>query len=142
VLQRIKKIELHVIQFKLFNKKLTGGKCHNFNLLKKSKLPISSGTQIFIDSGYQGILNFYPNSIQLPHKNTKFHKLSPSQKTANRFISKHRILLRIFLLLLKNLKSFLVNIDLDLNSFLYVLICLLLSLISNLTSSYAGDLIE
>ena len=66
------------------------GKCHDFNLLKKSKLPISSSTQIFIDSGYQGILNFYPNS-KLPHKNTKFHKLSPSQKAENRFISKHRI---------------------------------------------------
>ena len=64
------------------------GKCHNFDLLKKSKLPISSSTQIFIDSGCQGVLNFYPNS-KLPHKNTKFYKLSPSQKAENRFISKH-----------------------------------------------------
>ena len=79
------------------------GKCHDFNLLKKSKLPISSSTQIFIDSGYRGILNFYPNS-KLPHKNTKFRKLSPSQKAENRFISKHRIFIENIFASIKKFK--------------------------------------
>ena len=77
------------------------GKYHDFNLLKKSKLPISSSTQIFIDSGYQGILNFYPYS-----KNTKFRKLSPSQKAENRFISKHRIFIENIFASIKKFKIF------------------------------------
>ena len=81
------------------------GKCHDFNLLKKSKLPISSHTPIFIDSGYQGIFNFYPNS-KLPHKNTKFHKLSSSQKAENCFISKHRIFIENIFASIKKFKIF------------------------------------
>ena len=81
------------------------GKCHDFNLLKKSKLPISTQTQIFMDSGYQGALNFYPNS-KTPHKNTKVHKLSLSQKAENRFISKHRIFIENIFASIKKFKIF------------------------------------
>ena len=55
--------------------------------------------------GYQGILNFYPNS-NLPHKKTKFHKLSLSQKTEDRFISKHRIFIENIFASIKIFKIF------------------------------------
>ena len=50
-------------------------------------------------------MNFYPNS-KLPNKNTKFHKLSPSQKTENRFFSKHRIFIENIFASIKKFKIF------------------------------------
>ena len=69
---------------------ISKGKCHDFNMFKKSRLGILSDIQVIVDSGYQGISHYHKNS-KTPIKSSKNHKLSPKEKQYNRSISKKRI---------------------------------------------------
>ena len=66
------------------------GKTHDFNLFKRSKLPINRNIKAKLDSGYQGIYNFHKNS-KIPKKKTKLHPLTKEDKANNHKISKQRI---------------------------------------------------
>jgi len=66
------------------------GSQHDFSLFKGSRSVMLAHICTFADSGYQGILDWHPNS-QTPAKKSKLHPLTQEQKANNREISKERI---------------------------------------------------
>ena len=70
--------------------KSTHGKCHDFTLLKNSKIKIDPSIKIITDSGYQGIKKLYENA-ELPKKKSKKHPLTKEEKNKNREISRRRV---------------------------------------------------
>ena len=66
------------------------GKKHDFNLYKKSKVHAKPNTKITTDTAFIGIKKIHANS-ELPHKNSKNHKLTKEQKKENRRISSERV---------------------------------------------------
>ena len=70
--------------------KVSEGKQHDFNLFKRSRLPINRKTKAETDSGYQGIKGIHPNS-EHPKKKPKNGDLTAEEKAENRRISQNRI---------------------------------------------------
>jgi len=70
--------------------KTSEGKQHDFNLFKRSRLPINRGTKAETDSGFQGIKKIHPNA-EHPKKKPKNGELTVEEKTENRRISRSRI---------------------------------------------------
>lgn len=68
----------------------SNGKKHDFKLFKESKIHIKENTEIYGDSGYQGLQEIIANS-SIPKKATKKNKLTKSEKKNNHEISKKRI---------------------------------------------------
>lgn len=68
------------------------GTCHDFQLFKQSRSIVAEHICILADAGYQGLASLHSNS-QTPGKKSKLHPLSAEQKTANRKLSKKRILI-------------------------------------------------
>ena len=68
------------------------GSCHDFQLFKHSRSSVAEHICILADAGYQGLASLHANS-RTPAKKSKLHPLSPEQKTANRKLSKKRILI-------------------------------------------------
>jgi transposase len=66
------------------------GSKHDFSLFKDSRSVMSAHICTLADSGYQGILDWHPNS-QTPAKKSKLHPLTKEQKARNREISRKRI---------------------------------------------------
>jgi hypothetical protein len=66
------------------------GRTHDFKLLKKCKLRIQKKLKKYADSGYQGILKLYPNSLT-PIKKPKDRELTKEEKQYNRTLAKIRI---------------------------------------------------
>ncbi len=66
------------------------GSKHDFSLFKDSRSVIPAHICALADSGYQGILDWHPNS-RTPAKKTKLHPLTKEQKARNREISRKRI---------------------------------------------------
>jgi len=67
------------------------GKCHDFRLFKESKLRCQPRTDIWVDSGYQGIQTVHANS-RLPHKRRKQCQLTAEQRQHNRQLACDRVL--------------------------------------------------
>jgi IS5 family transposase len=74
-------------------------------MFKNSKLRISESIKILADSGFLGIHKIHINS-EIPHKNSKHHKLTKEQKKENKQLAKQRIsiehvnrMMKIFLIL-------------------------------------------
>ncbi|WP_416375224.1 transposase family protein [Spiroplasma poulsonii] len=89
------------------------GKKHDYALFKESKIPILKNTKLIVDSGYQGIQKNH-NNVLIPTKKTKKNSLNKEQKQYNRLVSKKwELLLKIFLLFLKNLKLLQKNIVIE-----------------------------
>jgi len=65
------------------------GTTHDFQILKKSKLPINPHALIKTDKGFIGIKQLYPNA-EVPHKSSKHHPLTKEQKQYNRQLAKER----------------------------------------------------
>ncbi len=65
------------------------GTTHDFQILKNSKLKINRNANIKTDKGFQGIKELYPKS-EVPHKASKYHRLSKEQKQYNRQLAKER----------------------------------------------------
>ena len=68
------------------------GSCHDFQLFKQSRFVVAKQICVLADAGYQGLTSLHSNS-QIPAKKSKLHPLSAEQKTANRKLSKKRILI-------------------------------------------------
>ena len=66
------------------------GKKHDFNLYKKSKTHAKPNTKIMTYTAFIGIKKIHANS-ELPHKNSKNHKLTKEQKKENHRISSERV---------------------------------------------------
>jgi len=66
------------------------GSKHDFSLFKDSRSAMSAHICTLADSGYQGILDWHPNS-RTPAKKSKLHPLTKEQKARNREISRERI---------------------------------------------------
>ncbi len=66
------------------------GSRHDFQLFKQSRSIVADHVCILADAGYQGLTSLHANS-QTPAKKSKRHPLSAEQKTANRTLSKKRI---------------------------------------------------
>lgn len=66
------------------------GRTHDFTLLKQARLRISQKLKTYADSGYQGILKLYPNSLT-PIKKPRKRELTKAQKRHNRELAKIRI---------------------------------------------------
>jgi len=66
------------------------GSKHDFSLFKDSRSGMSAHICTLADSGYQGILDWHPNS-RTPVKKSKLHPLTKEQKARNREISRERI---------------------------------------------------
>ena len=66
------------------------GRTHDFRLLKQSRLRITQQLTTYADSGYQGILTLYPNSLT-PIKKPRNRALTKAQKQYNRELAKIRI---------------------------------------------------
>jgi transposase len=67
-----------------------GGKVHDFELFKRSKVEFSESACCLADSGYQGIQKLHPNS-QTPRKKSKHHPLTSEEKAQNRALARQRI---------------------------------------------------
>jgi hypothetical protein len=68
------------------------GKMHDFNLFKKSRLPLRKETALEVDLGYQGVKNIHSNS-EIPSKNYKAKPLSEDEKELNKVKSSSRIII-------------------------------------------------
>ena len=66
------------------------GAIHDFELFKRNLKLVPLGAFILADKGYQGIYNFYPQSL-LPLKAKKRSKLNVILKAYNQEINKRRI---------------------------------------------------
>ncbi len=68
------------------------GSCHDFQLFKQSRSIVADHICLVADAGYQGLTSLHSKS-QTPAKKSKHHPLNAEQKTANRKLSKKRILI-------------------------------------------------
>lgn len=66
------------------------GRTHDFTLLKRCKLRIVKALKKYADSGYQGILKLYPNSVT-PIKKPRKRELTAEERRYNREVAKVRI---------------------------------------------------
>lgn len=66
------------------------GSVHDFNLFQKSTKGLNDLSKFLADSGYQGILKLFPNSLT-PKKKSKNNPLSNEDKELNHLISSIRI---------------------------------------------------
>lgn len=66
------------------------GRTHDFALLKQCRLRIKHEVKKYADSGYQGILKLYPNSLS-PIKKPRNRELTKKEKRYNRELAKVRI---------------------------------------------------
>lgn len=66
------------------------GRTHDFNLFKKSRLPLLKEILARTDSGFSGIEKYHSNTA-IPQKATWRHKLTPEQKSRNREVSRKRV---------------------------------------------------
>lgn len=66
------------------------GKVHDFELYKRSKLPLHPNTEAVLDLGYIGIKKIHSNS-NIPYKSGKRHPLTKEQKRFNHQHSRRRI---------------------------------------------------
>ena len=66
------------------------GRTHDFTLLKQCKLRIVKELKKYADSGYQGILKLYPNSVT-PIKKPRKRELTAEERRYNRELAKVRI---------------------------------------------------
>jgi hypothetical protein len=73
-------------------KKRKRGKEHDFALFKKTNLKINPEIKLYADTGYLEINKIHSNS-EIPHKNSKNHKLTKEEKRENRELSKKRIII-------------------------------------------------
>ena len=67
------------------------GKTHDFNVLKKSKLPLRKGIKKKLDSGYQGAAHLHANS-ELPKKSSTYRPLTEADKAYNRKLAGERVM--------------------------------------------------
>ena len=66
------------------------GRTHDFALLKQCRLRINKELKKYADSGYQGILKLYPNSLT-PIKKPRNRDLTKEERRYNRALAKIRI---------------------------------------------------
>jgi AraC-like DNA-binding protein len=66
------------------------GRTHDFRLLKQCQLRIKKELKKYADSGYQGLLKLYPNSVT-PIKKPRHRELTKEEKRYNRELAKVRI---------------------------------------------------
>ncbi len=68
------------------------GRTHDFTLLKRARLRILNSLKKYADSGYQGLLKLYANSLT-PIKNPRHRDLTSDEKRDNRELAKIRIVI-------------------------------------------------
>jgi hypothetical protein len=66
------------------------GSCHDFKLFKNSKIKLSVKSEMYVDSGYQGIQDFIEQA-NLPIKKKKNSSLSKEEKQYNKEMSSTRV---------------------------------------------------
>ena len=66
------------------------GQQHDFSVFKNSRLLLHPDVLLLVDSGYQGIHKYHPNST-LPVKKKKGQHLTAEDKAHNKALSKQRI---------------------------------------------------
>lgn len=62
------------------------GNVHDFTIFKNTTEGLSTSLRFLADSGYQGILNYFENSIT-PKKKSKLNPLTDEDKELNKLIS-------------------------------------------------------
>ena len=67
------------------------GKTHDFNMFKKSKLPLRKKTKVEVDSAYQGLQEIHPNS-RIPKRRKPGGQLTKRDRERNRSIVKSRVI--------------------------------------------------
>ncbi len=67
------------------------GKCHDFKLLKSSKVHFAKSTEILTDTGYLGLKKIHSNT-SMPKKKSKKNPLTPKEKKRNKELSSQRVL--------------------------------------------------
>ncbi len=75
---------------KIVSVKTGRGREHDFNLFKRTDLPIHQDTEAIVDSGYTGIQKIHAKS-QIPKKRSKKRPLTNDDKRRNRAISSQRV---------------------------------------------------
>ncbi len=68
------------------------GSKHDFQLFKASQCTLCAQACVLADAGYQGLAELHANS-QTPAKKSKLHPLTAEQKSANRALSRKRIVI-------------------------------------------------
>ena len=66
------------------------GRTHDFTLLKRCHLRMATSLKKYADSGYQGLLKLYANSVT-PIKKPRKRELTPEERRYNRELAKVRI---------------------------------------------------
>ena len=66
------------------------GSTHDFRVFKENYAGMAQDILCLADTGYLGINKLHANS-QIPAKNSKLHRLTSEQKTANRNLASKRI---------------------------------------------------
>ena len=79
------------------------GKEHDFEIFKKSRLPLNRNIEVMADKGYIG-LEKYHQKVEIPKKASKKHKLTKEEKARNREISRKRIVVENVICFLKHFK--------------------------------------
>ena len=79
----------------------SNGKTHDFKLFKESK--IYTKVKILADTGYLGIDKINKNS-KIPHKKSKYNKLTKKQKDENKELSSVRIFVENVIACVKKFK--------------------------------------
>jgi len=67
------------------------GRVHDFNLYKRSRLPMSSSILARVDTGFVGITEYHSNTA-IPVKASKKHKLTADEKARNKELSRLRVI--------------------------------------------------
>ena len=66
------------------------GRCHDFNLFKRSGTRLHPKTIALTDTGYLGLQKLHADT-QMPKKRSKHHPLTKDDKAANRVLSRNRV---------------------------------------------------
>lgn len=94
-----RKKKMHTIKAQIImnekNKKIVSvcfdkGSVHDFKIFKNTSKELPECLHFIADSGYQGILNYFENSIT-PKKKSKLNPLTDEDKELNKLISSIRI---------------------------------------------------
>jgi hypothetical protein len=81
----------------------THGRKHDYRLFKESNLKVHSQTQVWVDTGYTGILKLHAYT-QIPKKKRKKEPLSFTEKKENKKISSQRVFIEHVIGKLKRFK--------------------------------------
>jgi hypothetical protein len=88
---------------KILATSFSSGKLHDFKLFQQSRLPLRESLEVYVDTGYLGIIKWHTKT-NMPHKKSKLHPLTDEQKRANKLLASKRIFVEHVIGVIKRFK--------------------------------------